>query len=74
MSNTKEILKCRKAKAVLRYHVPNQHKRPEEFAHHILFMYYPFRSEAELCQTDSGTYMEKLFKFRSRKILLMRIK
>ena len=60
MSNTKEILKCRKVKAVLRYHIPNQHKRPEEFAHHILFMYYPFRSEAELCQTDSGTYMEKL--------------
>ena len=29
-------------------------------AHHISFMYYPFRNEAELCQTDSGTYMEKL--------------
>ena len=60
MSDKKEILKCRKVKAVLRYHVPNQHKRPEEYTHHILFMYYPFRNEVELYETDSGTYMDKL--------------
>ena len=55
MSDKKEILECRKVKAVLRYHVPNQHKRPEEYAHHILFMYYPFRNEVELYETDSRT-------------------
>ena len=69
MSNKKEILKCRKVKAVLRYHVPNQHKRPEEFAHHILFMYYPFRNETELCQSDSETYMEKLLNLEVRNIV-----
>ena len=60
ISDKKEILKCRKVKAVLRYHVPNQHKRPEEYAHHTLFMYYPFRKEAELYETDSSTYIDKL--------------
>jgi len=60
MSEKKEKLKCRKVKAVLRYHVPNHDKKPEEYAHHILMMYYPFRSESELCQTESGTYAEKL--------------
>ena len=53
MSRNNEKLKCRKVKAILRYHVPNQNKRPDEYAHHLLFMYYPFRNEEELRQ---GTY------------------
>ena len=60
MSLKKEKIKCRKVKAVLRYHVPNRHKKPEQYAHHLLFMFFPFRNESELCCTPSGTYMEKL--------------
>ena len=58
--SSKEKLKCRKVKSVLRYHVPNKHKYPEKYAHHILFMFYQFRNEEELHRTSSGTYLEKL--------------
>ena len=27
-----------------RFHVPIRHKDPEKYAHHLLFLYYPFRS------------------------------
>ena len=57
LMSSKEKLKCRKFRAVLRYHVPNQHKYPEKYAHHLLFMYYPFRSESELLD---NTYLHKL--------------
>ena len=60
MSSKKEKIKCRKVKAVLRYHVPNRHEKPEQYAHHLLFMFFPFRNESELCCTPSGTYVEKL--------------
>ena len=58
--NSKEKLKCRQVKAVLRYHVPNCHKYPEKYAHHLLFMFYPFRNEQDLMSDNSGTYCEKL--------------
>ena len=58
--NSKEKLKCRQVKAVLRYHVPNHHKFPEKFAHHLLFMFYPFCNEQHLISDNSGTYSEKL--------------
>ena len=57
---SKESLKCRKVKCVLRYYVPNQHKYPEKYAHHLLFMFYPFRSEEDLKSADSNTYSDKL--------------
>ena len=57
MSKKNEKLKYRKVRAILRYHVPNQNKRPEEYAHHLLFMYYPFRKEEDL---HKETYMENL--------------
>ena len=57
LMSSKEKLKCRKIRAVLRYHVPNRHKYPEKYAHHLLFMYCPFRSETELL---NDTYLEKL--------------
>ena len=57
MWNNNEKLKYRKVRAILRYHVPNQNKRSEEYARHLLFMYYPFRNEKELRQE---TYMENL--------------
>ena len=60
MSNNKERLKLRKTKCVLRYHVPSKEKKPEHYAHHLLFMFFPFRNENEL-KDESGTYTEKLF-------------
>ena len=64
MSNNNEKLKCRKVRAILRYHVPNQNKRPEEYAHHLLFMYYPFRNEEEYVQE---TLWKIYLKFGSRR-------
>ncbi|XP_066925556.1 uncharacterized protein [Clytia hemisphaerica] len=58
-SNSKERLKLRKTKCVLRYHVPSREKKPEKYAHHLLFMFYPFRDEQEL-KGPQLTYTEKL--------------
>ena len=58
--NSKEKLKCRQVKAVLRYHVPNHHKFPEKYAYYLLFMFYSFRNEQHLICDNSGTYSEKL--------------
>ena len=58
--SSKEKLKCRKTKVVLRYDVPNRNKYPEKCAHHILFMFYPFRAEDDLYLNNS--YMNKLYK------------
>ena len=60
LMSSKERLKLRKTKSVLRYHVPSKEKKPEHYAHHLLFMFYPFRNEEELKATPSGTYTEKL--------------
>ena len=59
LMSSKEKLKCRKTKVVLRYHVPNRNKYPERYAHHILFMFYPFRTEIDLSLNNS--YMNKLY-------------
>ena len=60
LMNAKEQLKCRKVKAVLHYHIPNRYKCPEKYAHHLLFMFFPFRSEENLKSNISGMYTEKL--------------
>ena len=57
LMTSKEKVKCRKVRAVLRFHVPSRNKYPERYAHHILLLYYPFRSESELLV---NTYLEKL--------------
>ena len=53
-----EKLKCCKVPYVLKYHVANQHTHTEEYAHHLLFMYFPLRNENELKLDNS--YEEKL--------------
>ena len=53
-----EKLKCRKVPYGIKYHVPNQHTHPEEYAHHLLFMHFAFRNENELKLNNS--YAEKL--------------
>ena len=60
LMSSKEYIKLRKTKCVLRYHVPNNLSKPEAYAHHLLFMFYPFRTEESLKETPSGTYSEKL--------------
>ena len=60
LMNSCEKLKCCQVKAVLRYFVPNRHKFPEKYAHHLLFMFYPFRNEEHLKSSNSGTFTEKL--------------
>ena len=68
-----EKLKCRKVPYVLMYRVPNQHAHPEEYAHHLLFMYFPFRNENELKLNNS--YAEKINSSNVLKIInLNRIK
>ena len=38
-----EKMKCYKTSYVLQYYVPNKETKPEEYLHHMLFMYYTFR-------------------------------
>ena len=58
LMSSSEKLKCRKIPFVLKCHVPNRHTHPEEYAHHMLFLYFPFRNENELKCNKS--YAEKL--------------
>ena len=51
--SSNEKLKCHKVPYVLKYHVPNKHIHPEEYAHHMLFMFFPFRDENELKYSNS---------------------
>ena len=59
--NKNEYMKCRKVKAVLRYHTPNKTKEPEVYFHHLLMLYYPWRDENSLLAND-GTYMTTFLK------------
>ena len=53
-------MKSRNTPYFLQQHVPNKETRPEEYAHHMLFMYYPFRDEKELLSGNPPTYAMKL--------------
>lgn len=58
---TNEIMKCRKSKAVIRYHTPNKTKEPEQYFHHLLILYYPWRNEDSLLRSNQ-TYASKFYK------------
>ena len=58
LSNEKR--KCHKIPYFLQYYVPNKETSPEEYAHHMLFMYYPFRDEKEFWSGYPPTYVSKL--------------
>ena len=49
-----------KVEFVLMYHVPNKHKDPEAYAHHLLFMFYPFCSEEQLKAGEPLPHSAKL--------------
>ena len=53
-------MKCRKVKAVLRYHTPNKRKEPESYFHHLLMLYYPWQDESNLVASDQ-TYTSKFY-------------
>ena len=53
-----EKLQLRTVKQVLRYHVPNEQLYPEKYAHHLLYLFYPFRREEDL--KHNGSYCSKL--------------
>ena len=40
-------------KIVLRYHKPNENLFPEDYAHHMLMLYYPFFNEGDLKLNNS---------------------
>ena len=56
LMSSKKKLHCHKVPFVLRYHVPNKHKYPEQYPHHLLFLFYPFRDESALLSECDGTY------------------
>ena len=58
LSNDK--MKCRKTPYVLKCFVPNKETKPEEYAHHMLLMYYPFKNEKKLLSGNPPTYASKL--------------
>ena len=50
-----------KVRPVLIYHQPNSQKNIEQYAHNLLFTFYPFRDEAYLKSAPvTGTYFAKL--------------
>ena len=60
LMNSKEVMKCRKVKAVIRYHTPNRAKEPEKYFHHLLMLYLPWRNEQELVGHDE-TFISKFY-------------
>ena len=54
---TNEIMKCRKVKAVIRYHTPSKRKEPELFFYHLLI---PWREEKTLLGKRQ-TYTSKFY-------------
>ena len=60
LKNSKEKMRCRKVKKILRYHTPNPATDPEAYAHHLLILFFPFRKESELLCPANKTYISKL--------------
>lgn len=58
LMSSKETLRRRNKKRVVRYHTPNPLTKPEEYAHHLLMLFLPFRSETDLLVENS--YVIKL--------------
>ena len=42
---SRQTMRCRKARRLLRYHMPNKHLSLENFAHHVLLLFNPFGYE-----------------------------
>ena len=57
-----ETMQCRKVRHILRYHVSNKLLGAEEFAHHVLFLFFLFRDVKELLSGFPPLYQNKLRK------------
>ena len=57
LMNGKEVMKRRRVKAVIRYHILNKTK--ERYFHHLLFLYHPRRQETDL--GNEQIYVSKLY-------------
>ena len=60
LMSSKEKMRCRNVKKVLRYHIPNPVVNAEAYAHHLLMFFYPFRNESDLLCEENLTYVSKL--------------
>ena len=60
LMSSKEKMRCRNIKKVLRYHILNPAVNAEAYAHHLLILFYPFRKESDLLCEDNLTYVSKL--------------
>ena len=58
--NSNEKIGCREVRRVLRYHTPNKHQYPEKYAHHLLLLFYPFRSEMSYL-VEPHTHAKEIF-------------
>ena len=57
-----ETMQCRKVRHILRYHVSNKLLAAEEFAHHVLFLFFLFRDVKELLSGFPPLYQNQLRK------------
>lgn len=62
LMSSKEKLKRRNKKRVVRYHTPNPVDRAEEYTHHLMMLFYPFRNETDLLSEIESSYVIKLNK------------
>ena len=60
---------CRKVPSVLQYHVPNINKRPEDYYHHMLVLFYPFCREEDLMCGNPPSYSGKFYNSNVLEIL-----
>ena len=69
LMRSKEKLHCHKVPFVLTYHVPYKHKYPEQYAHHLLFLFYPFQDESALLSKCDRTYTSELIEQHALEIV-----
>ena len=55
-----ETMRCRKVRQILRYHVLNKLTSPEEFAHHVILLFFSCRDEKQLLSDCSSLYQNKV--------------
>ena len=60
MKISRETIRCRKVRQIVRCLVPNKLLFPEKFAHHVLLKFYPFIDEKELLSGFPPIYENKL--------------
>ena len=60
LMSSKEKLKRRNKKRVVRYHTPSPVNRPEEYTHHLMMLCFPFRKESDLLSKIGNSYVVKL--------------